>query len=141
MKKAVSIIFTMCLFASLAIAQRQTEVIAEVALTNQSGTIGGTLYTPVSTELFRVTIMLQCTRGNGQASQLFPIFTFTDDNGPEFFEFNSVQDGQPYPPITSTGIFKIIGGSPLNWEVQALPGDTSEYEVYIVLERIAPKIH
>jgi hypothetical protein len=139
--KKTGLTVVVLLLASLSFSQRQVEVVAEVGLTNQTGTIGGTLYTPQNTGLFRVNFTLQCTGSGTNPQGLYPVIQFTDDNGPDFDQqLGFADDGQPTAPYSWTNVFKAIAGTPITWQVQLLPGDTSPYEVYIALEKIGPKL-
>ena len=143
MKRACFAVLVVVFLAGVCFAQsaHQVEVVAEVSLTNQTGTVGGTLYTPKETGMFRVNFYVQCT-GQGQNAQgLYPMLQFTDDIGPDFdAQLGFAGDGQPQAPSSWTNIIKAKAGTPIIWQVQLLSGDTSPYEVYIALERIGPKV-
>lgn len=145
MKRVCVIAVVVVILAGVCFAQspRQVEVVAEVSLTNQTGTVYGTLYTPPQTGVFRVSFMLQCTKGdpvNGQG--LFPSIGWTDDNHDELFSPGGpVLDQRPGAPSSFIVIIKAIAGTPISWSVNPVnKNDTSEYEVYIALERIGPKV-
>ena len=141
MKKSILTVLVVVGLGSISLAQRQVEVVAEVGMTNQTGTIGGTLYTPKLTGLFRVNFYLQCTGFGDNPQGLYPVIQFTDDIGSDFdSQLGFADDGQPTAPRSWIDIIKAKAGTPITWQVQVLPGDTSPYEVYIALERMGPKV-
>lgn len=142
MKKSILTLLTVILLGSISLAQRQVEVVAEVGLTNQTGTMSRTLFTPATSGVFRVNFMIQCTGGDIQnSSALVPTLDWVDGNGPEFYPgFFGVPDGAPMPPYSFVFIIKAKGGRPIVWGIQEQPQDTSTYNVYLALERIGPKV-
>jgi hypothetical protein len=142
MKKIIAVVVVVLAGVCFAQSPRQVEVVAEVALTNQTGETTGTLFTPAQTGVFRVTFMVQCTRGNPlNADGLNPELVWTDDNGGERFVPGTVGDSAAEPPTSFTFVIKDMGGAPIEWGVSPVkPGDDSIYEVYIALERIGPKV-
>jgi hypothetical protein len=144
MKRARFIAVVMVILAEACFAQspHQVEVVAEVSLTNQTGTTGGTLYTPKETGIFRVNLYVQCTKGDPQDKEdLNPVFAWKDDNpGTEQLRLEPLPDQVAGLPFTFIYIIKDIGGAPIEWQVDTMTGDTAVYEVYLALERIGPKV-
>jgi hypothetical protein len=142
MKRACFVVAIALILAGVCFAQapRQVEVVAEVALTNQTGTTVGTLYTPEEAGMFRVNFYVQCTKGDPNGAGLNPMLTWTDDNGKEVVFYPTIPDGSPGPPASFLSVIKAIAGKPLVWRVTLGNNDTSKYEVYIALERIGPKV-
>lgn len=64
MRKTILTLVAVMLLVPFGLAQRQVEVVAEVSRVNQTGTQGGTLFTPSETGVFRVNFMIQCTGGD-----------------------------------------------------------------------------
>jgi hypothetical protein len=144
MKKAFVITMAVGILAGACLAQspRLAEVVAEVGLVKQTGTVGGTLYTPNEAGVFRVTFYVQCTMGSEQTGKgLFPILKWRDDVFSETFApAPSIVDSNAGAPTSYIFVIKDIAGKPVTWRVATQPGDTSEYEVYIALERIGPVV-
>jgi hypothetical protein len=144
MKRTCFIAVVLVILAGTCLAQsaRQVEVVAEVALTNQTGNTGGILFTPNQTGMFRVSFYLQCTKGSEILNtELDPVVLWTDDNGNEFEALPPVQDNSIGPPESAMFIIKAIAGTPVSWNVQ--PNrlrDKSRYEVYLALEHIGPTV-
>lgn len=125
----------------LAQSPRQVEVVTEASRTNQTGTVTGPLFTPNETGMFRVNFYVQCTKGdpvNGQG--LGPMLYWKDDNGREQLFLGSVSDKLAGLPTSYVFIIKASEGQPITWAVNTYPPDDSEYEVYLALERIGPKV-
>ncbi len=145
MKRACLVVTFVVFLAGVCSAQspRQVEVVAEVSLTNQTGTTNGTLFTAAQTGLFRVSYMIQCTNGDARNGHgLTPTLSWTDDNGSDgFIPGSPINDNVPQRPITYVFVFKDIGGAPIEWQVTTVPEDKSVYEVYIALERLGPMVH
>ena len=116
------------------------EIVAGIRLTGQTGSIGGTLFTPTNTGLFRVNFYVQSTGGDPSTGQgIFPSFNWTDDNGPDYQPLPLVADGGPQQPFSTVFIIKAVAGQPITWATGLNPTDNSVYEVYFTLERIGPK--
>jgi hypothetical protein len=111
------------------ITPREVEVVAEVGpLTNQTGRVSGTVFTPPQTGMFRVSFYVQCIKGD-------PI------NGKDLFpELGPVPDRTGGLPATFSFIIKDNGRQSIEWVVEKPPVDESVYEVYLALERIGPKV-
>jgi hypothetical protein len=136
MKKIIAVVVVILAGVCVAQSPRRVEVVAEVNLTNQTGTTRGTLYTPPQTGVFRVNFMIVCTAGSGD---VLPGFSWTDDNGGEAYQFNTdyAECGSPHAPMGAVFIIKAIAGTQIDWEAIWQGGQT--YDVYLALERIGPK--
>lgn len=137
MRKTILTLVAVMLLVPFGLAQRQVEVVAEVSRVNQTGTQGATLFTPSQTGVFRLTVMVQCTRG-GNGNGITPILSWTDDNKGESTRFGQVPNQAAGPPYTFTFVFKAIAQTPINWVVQT--DNSSDYEFYFVLEKLGPRV-
>jgi hypothetical protein len=133
MKKIIAVVVVMLAGVCFAQSPRQVEVVAEVALTNQTGSTGGTLFIPAQTGRFRVNFMVQCTTG---AQPVGPRLFWTDDHAGEAYSTN-VSCGLPHTSPAAVLIIKAIAGQPIGWAVFGQEGQV--YDVYLTLERIGPK--
>jgi hypothetical protein len=141
MKRIFAVVAVFLAGTCFAQSARPVEVVAEVSLTNQTGGISGTLFTPAQTGMFRVTMYIQSTGGNPQNGQgIDPQFHWTDDNGLEYQSLPSVNDGGPQAPFSTVFVIKAISGTSITWGTEMAPSDDSVYEVYLALERIGPKV-
>jgi hypothetical protein len=141
MKRACYIAVVALVLAGTCFAEsaRQVELVAEVSLTNQTGLIAGTLYTPKDTGMFRASLYLQCTEGDPQDVQgITMTLEWTDDVGSERFAFN-IADSEKGAPTSQTFLIKGQAGIPIDWNI-SVRGSNAIYEVYLALERIGPKV-
>jgi hypothetical protein len=141
MKKIIAVVVVVLAGVCFAQSPRQVEVVAEVSLTNQTGTITGTLYTPPQTGVFRVNFMFQCTGDQQNSGTLQPAFIWTDDNGEEFYELGQIPCGNIGRPASFIFIIKATAEKPINWFLREGGSQgTSTYDVYMALERIGPTV-
>lgn len=135
--RSISAAFVLIVFALPVLAQRQVEVVADVGLTNQvNGISQRTLYTPNQTGMFRVTVYLQCTKGDPQGMGMNPVVLWTDDNGEEtFIPGGPVEDKTPGPGVTFSFVIKDLAGIPIQWEL-VKDDNRAVYEIYLAVERI-----
>jgi len=141
MKRACFIAAVALVLAGTCFAEspRQVEVVAEVSLTNQTGLLAGTLYTPKATGMFRASLYLQCTQGDPQDVQgITMTLEWFDDVGSERFAFN-IADSEKGAPTSQTFLIKGQAGMPIDWNI-SVRGSNAIYEVYLALERIGPKV-
>jgi hypothetical protein len=133
--KRIFVIAAVVILAGVCFGQptHQVEVVAEVAITNQTGETTGTLYTPAQTGMFRVSFMVQCTTGSPAVE---PRLFWKDDHGIEFTS-TDVSCGNPHLSSAFIVIIKAIAGQPITWVVF---GQAQVYDVYLTLEQIGPKV-
>jgi hypothetical protein len=98
------------------------------------------LYTPTQDGVFRPTLILTCTVGNGQAGFLSPSIGWTNELGQALaIGFYATATEKPSGGITTSfsPSFRAVKGVPITLSIRPEgPTDGSEYNAYIILEQL-----
>ncbi len=140
MRSALGMLMVVLGLASVSYGQAATglpRVVATFKRTNQAGPISmQTIFTPPDTGIYRITVVIVVTAGNGQqGSDWEPTFEWEDENGDENYLI-------PIPTQSTTeGSSSLsihdLRGKPIKGGVVS-SGDTSgsKYDVFVVVEQI-----
>jgi hypothetical protein len=149
--KAISILF--CIVTAVAASSQTSSspgrpartaprIVKVVHLKNQTGSIGPvTLYTPKETGLFRVSLFMVITVGNGSFGFIDPSIGFTDSVGPNTgvgiqTSLVSKDKGNGF---TVTNMFESVGGTPITLTTSAEAGSNitgATYNADVVIEAL-----
>jgi hypothetical protein len=136
MKKTILVSVAVLMFTSFGFAKRSMMVLTQFSLANQTGSTGGVLYTPQTAGYFRITFFLHCEGGvQGCGIQNRGGYITYTDGGNTFTDGGIGQES----PLGGIAMIHADANTPITWSTSALAGDTSVYDVYILVEQPGPQ--